>query len=248
MVSLEISISDLSKYILYQIKKYIFFYLYKWNFMWKKLPCRDVRLWSFSTSLTKPNNERPRIEYLSVPLNPSVPYCRDVQWWGFSGDHEIAVLETGVSLGWLYVRNFLLVRASQTPNSYIGNSRLIISAPFSYFILIFYLPRCTLPDFSSVSSLASLPFLSRHQNKIMYLNSSLRVTETFCNLSADFRLGIAYNIEQKEHTEFSFCSFLGFLAIFILLKSQQQSSVSSLTSLPFLSCCHHNKPEAAGAR
>ena len=35
----------------------------------------------------------------------------------------------------------------------------IFSVPFSYFIFIFYLPLCTLPDFASVSSLASLQFL-----------------------------------------------------------------------------------------
>ena len=29
-----------------------------------------------------------------------------------------------------------------------------------HFLFIFYLPRCTLPDFHSVSALASLPFLS----------------------------------------------------------------------------------------
>ena len=36
-----------------------------------------------------------------------------------------------------------------------------------YFLLIFYLPRCTLPEFPSVSSLVSLPFLSccHHNNK-----------------------------------------------------------------------------------
>ena len=32
------------------------------------------------------------------------------------------------------------------------------SVPFSYFLFIFYLPRCTLPDFLSISSLASLLF------------------------------------------------------------------------------------------
>ena len=39
-------------------------------------------------------------------------------------------------------------------------SRLIFSVPFSYFLFIFNLPRCTLPDFLYVSSLASLIFLS----------------------------------------------------------------------------------------
>ena len=44
-----------------------------------------------------------------------------------------------------------------------GNYRqyhLIFSVSLSYFLFIFYLLRCTLPDFPSVSSLAPLPFLS----------------------------------------------------------------------------------------
>ena len=55
-----------------------------------------------------------------------------------------------------------LVRANLTRvtllNSRKGGSRLIFSVTFSYFIFIFYLPWCTLPDIPSVSSLASLPF------------------------------------------------------------------------------------------
>ena len=40
-------------------------------------------------------------------------------------------------------------------------ARLTFSWPLSYiYFFIFYLPRCTLPDFPSVSFLASLPFLS----------------------------------------------------------------------------------------
>ena len=45
------------------------------------------------------------------------------------------------------------------PNSNTGGSRLIFSVSFSYFLYIFYLPRCTLSHFPSASSLASLPFL-----------------------------------------------------------------------------------------
>ena len=48
-------------------------------------------------------------------------------------------------------------------NSTTGGSPLIFSVPFSYFLFIFYFPRCTLPDFPSVSSLASLPFLPCHR-------------------------------------------------------------------------------------
>ena len=44
--------------------------------------------------------------------------------------------------------------------SCILSSRLIFYVPFSYLLFIFYLPRRTLLDFPSVSSLASLSFLS----------------------------------------------------------------------------------------
>ena len=52
-----------------------------------------------------------------------------------------------------------LTRVTSPLNSITDGSRLTFSVIFSYFLFIFYLPRCTLPDFPSVSSLASLPFL-----------------------------------------------------------------------------------------
>ena len=52
-----------------------------------------------------------------------------------------------------------LTRVTSPPNSNTDGSRLIFSIPFSYFLFVFYLPRCTIPDFPSVSSLAFLPFL-----------------------------------------------------------------------------------------
>ena len=52
-----------------------------------------------------------------------------------------------------------LTRITSPSNTNTGGSRLIFSVPFSHFSFIFYLPRCTLQDFPSVSSLASLPFL-----------------------------------------------------------------------------------------
>ena len=58
-----------------------------------------------------------------------------------------------------------LTRVTSPPNPTTGGSRLIFFAPFSYFLFIFYLPLYTLPDFSSVSFLASLPFLPCHPNK-----------------------------------------------------------------------------------
>ena len=56
-----------------------------------------------------------------------------------------------------------LTRVTSPPNSNTGGSRLIFSVLYSYFIFIFYLPRCTLPDFPSVSSLVFLPFLPCHR-------------------------------------------------------------------------------------
>ena len=55
-----------------------------------------------------------------------------------------------------------LTRVTSPPNSNTGSSRLIFSVRFSYLLFIFYLPRCTLPDFPTVSSLASLLCLSCH--------------------------------------------------------------------------------------
>ena len=52
----------------------------------------------------------------------------------------------------------LCAGTSSPPNSNTGGSYHTFSVPFFYFLFIFYLSRCTLPDFSSVSSAASLPF------------------------------------------------------------------------------------------
>ena len=52
-----------------------------------------------------------------------------------------------------------LKRVASPPNWNTDGS-LIFSVSFSYFLFTFYLPRYTLPDFSSIFSLASLPFLS----------------------------------------------------------------------------------------
>ena len=53
--------------------------------------------------------------------------------------------------------NLTRVNSSLSPTT--GGSRLIFSVPFTYFIFIFNLTRCILPEFLSISSLASLPFL-----------------------------------------------------------------------------------------
>ena len=67
-------------------------------------------------------------------------------------------------LGWPMTGN-------SPPNS---TPRRFSSYLLLYFLFIFYLPRCILPDFPSVSSLASLPFfilLSSNNNKISILVS-----------------------------------------------------------------------------
>ena len=81
------------------------------------------------------------------------------------------------------------VRANLTwvtspPNSNTSGSRLIISVPFSYFLFIYYLPRCTLPDFTSVSTLASVPFLAcchHNNNKKVEHQSSNRQASSNTN-------------------------------------------------------------------
>ena len=65
-----------------------------------------------------------------------------------------------------HVTWFAVVSASPSssaspPNSNTGDARLIFSVLFSYFLFIFNRYRCTLPDFPSVSSKVSLPFLPR---------------------------------------------------------------------------------------
>ena len=66
-----------------------------------------------------------------------------------------------------------LTRLTSPPNSTTGGSRIIFSVLFSYFLFIFYLPWCTLPDFPSVSSLASLPclFCCDHNNNNWWMRS-----------------------------------------------------------------------------
>ena len=73
-------------------------------------------------------------------------------------------------------RELILVRANLTrvtspPNPTTGGSILIFSITFSYFLFSFYLPWSTLPDFPSVTSLASMPFLSscHHNNKTRFV-------------------------------------------------------------------------------
>ena len=62
-----------------------------------------------------------------------------------------------------------LTRVTSPPNSTIGSSRPIFSVTFSYFLFIFYFPRCTLPDLTSVFF---LPFC-HHNNKNKRINCAL---------------------------------------------------------------------------
>ena len=56
----------------------------------------------------------------------------------------------------LAYRIYNLTRVTSPSNSNIGGFCLIFSVLFPYFLFIFYLPRCTLPNFPPISSLASL--------------------------------------------------------------------------------------------
>ena len=54
-----------------------------------------------------------------------------------------------------------LTRQTSPPNSAPGRfPSYLLMTLLLYFFFIFYLSRCTVPDFNSVSSLASLPFSS----------------------------------------------------------------------------------------
>ena len=66
-----------------------------------------------------------------------------------------------------------LTRVTSAPNSNTGSSHLIFSVPFSYFLFIFYLPRCILLDFPSASSLASLPFFTLLSSNNNNMHSNL---------------------------------------------------------------------------
>ena len=61
-----------------------------------------------------------------------------------------------------------LTRITSPPNSNTGGYGLIYSVCFSYFLFIFCLTRCTLPDFHSVSSLTSL-LCSNNNNDVAFL-------------------------------------------------------------------------------
>ena len=67
---------------------------------------------------------------------------------------------------------FVRIPSESAPNPTTGGSRLIFSVHFSYFLFIFYLPRCTLPDFPSASSLASSIFTLSSNKNITSLSKS----------------------------------------------------------------------------
>ena len=69
----------------------------------------------------------------------------------------------------------VMIRVISPPNSTTGGSRFIFSVPFSYFLFIFHLPRCTLPDFPIVSFLASLLFLSCYHRTKCNAEEGLRL-------------------------------------------------------------------------
>jgi len=95
-----------------------------------------------------------------------------------------------------------LTRVTSPQNSNTGSSLLIFSVPFSYFLLIFHLPRCTLPDFPPVSSLASLPFLSCcHHSK------TFRTLAFFACFSLRIFCGLCQHYLMKISRFSNFCIF-----------------------------------------
>ena len=73
------------------------------------------------------------------------------------------------------LKHILCTKHQNSPNPTTGGSRLIFCLPFSCFLFIFYLLRCTLPDFPSISSQASFPFLSRRHRTTTTLKLVLAI-------------------------------------------------------------------------
>ena len=97
--------------------------------------------------------------------------------------------------GKLSLRSY--TRVTSPPDSTTGDSRLIFSVPFSYFLFIFYLPRCTQPDFPFVSFLASLPFLPCfHHNKNDHIPLSWKIISDWFWT----KLRIAIGLYQKQNS------------------------------------------------
>ena len=86
------------------------------------------------------------------------------------------------------------------PNSNTSSFRPVFSVPFSYFLFIFFFSRCTLPDFPSVSFLASLPFSPR-----CHRTTTGRCNDNFCNM--EFHNNFRY-----------FCNMAGMLITTIYLR------------------------------
>jgi len=74
------------------------------------------------------------------------------------------------------------------------------SVPFSYFLFIFYLRRFTLPDFPSVSSLASLPFSPCCHRTTA--TTSLRIFLSLLTLCSYFSLFLLYYFIPKDNKYF----------------------------------------------
>ena len=100
-----------------------------------------------------------------------------------------------------------------------------------YFICIFYLPRYTLPEFSFVSSLASLPFSSccHRTTTSLYRIFLLFLPWLPCHFclivikQQQHLAGFFFSFFPGQHfAGFSFCFFPGILAIFILLSSNNK--------------------------
>ena len=88
-----------------------------------------------------------------------------------------ATLAFDINLTWI----------TSPPNSNTGGSRLIFYITFSYFLSIFYLLRCTLPNFLCFfpGFLAILPFSHRTtiSSKFFQHPTRFRAVNSFCELS-----------------------------------------------------------------
>ena len=74
-----------------------------------------------------------------------------------------------------------LARGTSPPNSTPRRFPYYLLLTFLlYFLLIFYLPHCTLPDFPSVSSQVSLPFLSCYRTATTSISSLASLTFLSC--------------------------------------------------------------------
>ena len=87
----------------------------------------------------------------------------------------------------LVLANLTTHKGTIPPKSNTGNSRFIFAVPFSYFLFIFYLPQCTLPDFPSV-----LPWLPCHFYLVVFTTTSSHVLDAQTMQGKTSRAGASF--------------------------------------------------------